>query len=160
MRAVKKIEKLERKVLWRAVKDAPREKVYVGAKYGSGFIFCGTKEDFEKQIDEISAAERGKLAAKVEKLKERLMQAADKAPANDPNDEAYTRIRTIAREARQTAEKVRTFIKLRNRWALDEYATITPGKNAWIILYDGEERGDLWYEGDTTGVTGIRGEED
>lgn len=136
-----------------AIEKAPREKVYLGANNGPAFGFCGDKSAVQIELVGVNAEILRLLHAVAKKRALRARFLASSLSCHSNSDDIM-QLRAVTKSVVDALKEVDEFIPIQGRQVVSQYPTITPGSSAWIILFDGTEKGRYWYEGDTGGETG------
>lgn len=119
----------------------------VGSK--SGYMFIGTRQDYDREIDAISAEVRTVFKDKLEAIEAsiqslRIAIAAGRARKDTMSpDMMRKRLAELEKKQQMFIEAIATFKPLRERKVIDLYPRINPDDGLCVIV-EGKEVGEAW----------------
>ena len=117
----------------------------------SGYMFIGTGQDYDCEIDAISAEVKAALEDKLVGIKATIqslqasLAAEHTRKGSIPPDSVRKRLAEFEEKQRVLAETLAIFKPLREREAIDLYSRINPDDGLCVIV-EGGEIGEAWFK--------------
>lgn len=117
----------------------------------SGYMFVGTRQDYDREIDAISAEVKtvledklGGVEATIQSLQAALAAEHTRKGSISP-DSVRKRLAEFEEKQRALAETLAIFKPLRERKVIDLYPRINPDDGLCVII-EGGEIGEAWFK--------------
>ena len=135
------------------------ERLYIGAKKGSGFIFIGTKEAYYEEIVELSDRQAKRFKEMAEDHKAKLLRMVNGGTPQQEKGEKFSdycvraaewghELISHAKNVNKYQFKYDSYVPYQRRIVVDIYKKeIDPDEEGTVILMDSDEVGQFWmYE--------------
>lgn len=117
----------------------------------SGYMFIGTRQDYDREIDAISTEVKtaledklGEVETTIQSLQAALVAGHTRKGSISP-DSVRKKLAEFEEKQRVLAETLAIFKPLREREVIDLYSRINPNDGTCVIV-EGGETGEAWFK--------------